>query len=235
MNSHYRRVAVIVLDYFEGNDDTLEALRIAGYDIPIIWAHRDGVGAMSRAFNNACDKILLMGGIEYIWFITNVTFPPNTMRMLIQTLDEDMDCAAVQPAMRNSDHPHLRVKGVEKVPFIEWTAPMLRVDALREIGLPCSEMGYVHFDMEWCYRAMQHGYNVKVDGRCEIHHNYLHSSGGSNFWTTTRREMRRRLLESSAQALAREMGFPYRGLPDAEKVAREQCNKIFLASQNKHV
>lgn len=234
---HDQKLVAIVLHYKE-QDITAKAIQClyaSGYEGPFVYAKRDGVGRMSRAFNIAYQEAIDRYNPEYVWFITNVTFGGNTMIELLGGLEVDPKCAAIQPSMPTSDHEFLRSRNhgtVEKVPFVEWTAPMIRTKALYDVGLLYESMGYVHFDMEWCWRAMGAGYHVCVDFSCAIDHQYLYRNHTSNFWTRTRKEMRLRTLNESAQALALHMDFEFVDIQQTERKAHEMCKEALKTIQS---
>lgn len=136
-------------------------------------ADREGVGSMSAAFNREAGKVIRSKKApEFIWFVTNVTFEPGTAKALLDAFDEDT--AAVHPRMAGSDHPHIASPaGVQDVPFVEWTAPMIRVEALREISLLDEDMPYVGMDLDWSYRARELGWKLRATSQAEIQHTYL--------------------------------------------------------------
>lgn len=173
--SNIKQILPIVLIYEErgwtkATTDCLEAAGFTG------WKHadREGVGSMSRAFNRAVRPYINDPGTnKYIWFITNVTFPPEMPGALLRMIEDGDNCAAVHPAF-DSDHPHIRTpNGTPDVPFVEWTAPLISIEALRTVGLLDEKMPYVHFDLDWSHRARQLGYTLKVCGDHRLGHTYL--------------------------------------------------------------
>ncbi len=166
----------IVLQYEEPEwtDRTVKSLQDAG--IEKIWfADRRGVGSMSKAFNEAVIDVLYHEKPpmeSLIWWVTNVTFTPDVPQTLLSCFDgvEGAAAAAVHPKF-DSDHPHIRQGGWD-VPFLEWTAPMIRVKALYEVGLLDQDMPYVGMDIDWCWRAKQQGWFFEVPD-CRVEHKYL--------------------------------------------------------------
>lgn len=154
---------------------TEASLERAGFDLDaVIYANRDGVGSMSRAFNDAV--INCFGGVEekYIWFVTNVTFGPDLPASLLDALESNPKAAAVHPGM-NSSHGFInKAKGIEPASFIEWAAPMIRTEAWEDIGELDEDMPYVHFDLDWSHRAKEKGWGLLIDGRERVSHTYLH-------------------------------------------------------------
>jgi GT2 family glycosyltransferase len=135
-------------------------------------ADREGVGSMSAAFNREAGKVIrAKKAPEFIWFVTNVAFEPGTAQALLDAFDEDT--AAVHPKFA-SDHPHIASpRGVQDVPFVEWTAPMIRVEALREVGLLDEDMPYVGMDLDWSYRAREIGWKLRATAGAVVQHAYL--------------------------------------------------------------
>jgi len=213
----------IILKYSEPGwtAKTVECLRECGFKK---WgeADRDGVGSMAKAFNRAIGTAAWR--YQYIWFITNVTFTPETKIMLLSAFDDDT--AAVHPAMRNSDHPHIRgpIKAVE-VPFVEWTAPMIRTSALQQIGLLNEDMPYVHFDLEWSYRARVKGWKLKTQGQAEVKHEYLYRNQPEEI-SQIRARLRALSLVDSALAMSEAMQFEFENLRQAEQTAKEILKEL---------
>lgn len=165
------KVSVILLNYEEPGvtEKTVKCLKAAGIT-NVVGVGRDGVGSMSKAFNQT-----ITGGYadaEYCWFLTDVTFDPEVPAELVKAMDADERAAIIHPAF-DSDHPFMQQLGIVQVPFVEWTAPMIRMSALEEIGLLDDYMGYDLFDLEWCYRAKQKGWHCLLHGDVEVDHVYL--------------------------------------------------------------
>lgn len=168
-------VIPIVLQYEEKGwtERTIECLEAAGMHNYRI-ADREGVGSMTRAFNDAVATIE-EDECLFVWWITNVTFPPKLLNSLLDAFDPDT--AAVHPLMPTSDHIYMReADGVEDVPFVEWTAPLIRLAALDDVGLCDPIMPYVGMDIDWSHRAKLKGWKLKVDGRVELTHEYLRNN-----------------------------------------------------------
>ena len=172
------KVACIQLEYLETgwSARTYDCIRADGLEVVAV-ARREGVGSMSAAFNRAAREVLarrksnLKGGPDFIWFLTNVTFRPGTAKALVDAFDGQT--AAVHPQFA-SDHGHIaNPRGVQDVPFVEWTAPMLRVSALEQIGMLDEAMPYVGMDLDWSYRAKQAGWKLRATNRAQVAHKYL--------------------------------------------------------------
>lgn len=182
-------ICAIVLKYEEPGwtEQTLECCRAAGIT-KIVIADRDGVGNMSKAFNRAALDVYKTGLPQFIWFLTNVTFTPDVPLALMAAFDDKT--AAVHPC-HDSDHAHLKNCGhtPEQIPFIEFTAPMFRTDALEKIGGADEAMPYWGMDLDWSYRAKQAGYNLKVS-LARVQHVYLRHQKMKHPISTFREQLR---------------------------------------------
>lgn len=182
------KIYPIVLLYEEAGwkkatEDCLSAAGFRQWD----YADRDGVGSMSKAFNRAFYDISPRRE-KYIWFVTNVTFPPEMPAALLDVMEKHPKCAAVHPVF-DSDHPHIKTPPPGPVPFIEWTAPMIRIEALDDVGLLDEALPYVHFDLDWSYRAREAGWELRVDGTHRLQHTYLWKDAPEQI-SRMRRELR---------------------------------------------
>jgi len=167
-----KRILAVQLLYREEGwtQTTRQALDAAGIT-QVLPADREGVGNMSRAFNHAWLQAhaTIPEKFDFVWFVTNVTFPPDMPEKLLALFDKTT--AAVHPRM-DSDHPHLR-DGGQGVPFIELTAPMFSVSALISVGMMDEDLPYWGMDLDWSYRATTKGFSLHVHGETKIQHRYL--------------------------------------------------------------
>lgn len=173
--SKFDELTCIVLEYREPGwtEKTLKSLGKARVPSEnIIFADREGVGSISKAFNRAIEKV----ATKYAWFLTNVTFAPGMPASLIDALNNSQ-AIAVHPAF-DSDHGHIRsAKGVEYAPFIEWTAPAFDMACFHEIGLCDEQLPYWGMDLDWSHRANQvYESALVIDGRFRLNHTYLRHS-----------------------------------------------------------
>lgn len=182
-------IVIIALKYEEPEyAETRKCIEATG--LPVIWANRDGVGNYSRAFNEAFINGLSVypnGNIplkraydyEYAWMISNITFEPDVPFKLAKEMDEILGIAAIHPSMHGSDHRHQwpDADGLTKiVPFIEWTAPMVRTSAFTTTPLN-QELAYYYMDLDWCYRVNEkHIGHVAVCHSARVGHAYLRTN-----------------------------------------------------------
>ena len=174
------QVTPIVLEYLEPgwHEQTMQCLLNSGFKQEnILQVGREGVGSMSAAFNRVFEGVYGFDVIatEYVWFLTNATFTTPTPLYLYRMLDQDGGLGVVHPTF-NSSHPWLSaLKTNFDVPFVELTAPMFRMDALRDVGLMDEQLPFWGMDADWGYRAKVEGWRSGVDVSM-ISHTYLHQS-----------------------------------------------------------
>ena len=169
MRKKHKEILAVVLEYHEEGWTDRAIKCVEADELDYVTVSRDGVGSMSKAFNEAIKTGV--AEYSYIWFVTNILFDPGTSLSLQECFDSKT--AAVHPRF-DSDHSHIRfARDIEDVPFIEWTAPMISRRALERIGLLDEQMPYWGMDLDWSYRAKQAGYTLKVDGRVKVGHVYL--------------------------------------------------------------
>lgn len=206
--SQLSQILPIVLKYYEKGwtERTVKCLLDAGFSPDdIVFADRDGVGNMSRAFNTSTHILKTeddleylqfrgevrtrMMDIKYIWFLTNVEFSPEMPLSLLSAFDEDT--AAIHPAFDSQHHFIANTVGVApEVPFVEWTAPMVRADVFIELSGLDENLPYWGMDIDFSYRAKKAGYILKVDGRHRLKHTYLHLHALPEPITRIRKQLR---------------------------------------------
>lgn len=207
-----KKLIAIQLRYNESGWSAETYSCIESDEIPIvIEASREGVGSISLAFNRAMkwmyDNIATSDLPEFVWMVTNVTFKPGTAKALMSAFDKST--AAVHPKFK-SDHPHIRnPKGVQDVPFVEWTAPMIRLSAWEQVGQLDEQMPYWGMDLDWSYRAKQKGYKLRTTDAAIVNHAYLRNHAPERI-SEIRRELRRLYDTQTEQALIKKYGQNYR-------------------------
>lgn len=183
------KVLIVALEYLEPEwQETKACIEATG--LPVVYADREGVGNMSKAFNKATfefDQYVF----DYFWFVTNIIFDKDLPNKLIHGMDET-GFAAIHPAMKTSDHRHQWPDGsgeVKEVPFVEWTAPIVRADVF--LNNPLDEMlAYYYFDLDFSYRVKQQGYKVGVHHGAEINHTYLRNKQKPHPISEIRKQLR---------------------------------------------
>ena len=201
-------VLPIVLEYKERGwtEKTVKCLKAAGFELePQNFADREGVGSMSKAFNERMRFHLQFKNPPFIWFLTNITFEPHVPHKLLEYMQSAYTTAAIHPGF-NSDHPHIRQgQLLRDVPFVEWTAPFIRMSALEDVGLLDEQMPYVGFDIDWSYRAKQFGWILAADGVNRVEHTYLYRHAPERI-SEIRASLRTVYLQSTYDRLAQKWG-----------------------------
>jgi GT2 family glycosyltransferase len=154
-----------------------------------------GVGSLANTYNRGFDTVHVYNGTvaDYVWFVSNPTFAPGTFEALVKAMDDNPDMAAIHPAF-NSDHAHLRPDGssvVKEVPFVEFTAPMVRADVFAKLLLD-EEMPYWGHDLAWSHEAKKLGYKLGVHHGVQIQHTYIRHNKTLHPVTQRRHELRKR-------------------------------------------
>jgi len=153
----------------------------------------EGTGNMSADFNRGMEYIQRQKAhdFKYVWMLTNVTFPPDTFDVLQDSMESNPEHAAVHPAHQSS-HVALRSEGppIDRLRFIEWTAPMVSMKAWESAGALDENMPYWGMDLDWSYRVKSLGFDLIVDRRAQVEHTYLHSVKEKSDVTRAREQRR---------------------------------------------
>jgi GT2 family glycosyltransferase len=154
---------------------------------------------MSGRFNYGMD---IIKGYDWVWHLTNVSFKPRMVEAMLEHVAEDV--AAIHPAF-GSDHPHLNPKAKDgaSVPFVEWTAPLVSVEAWENVGRLQAEMGYWGFDLDWSYRAKRAGYKLIACTTLSLEHDYLRNKHEDEHTVTRLRRAERAKTDEATEALLR--------------------------------
>lgn len=194
--------------------ETKQCIESSG--LPVEYVSRDGVGNMARAFNTCFPPLAkysdwlckdFLSKVDYFWFVTNIIFDKDLPNKLVQAMDET-GFAAIHPAMKTSDHRHQWPDGsgeVKEVPFVEWTAPMVRADVF--LNNPLDEMlAYYYMDLSWCHEVKQQGYKVGVHHGVEINHTYLRNKQKPHPISEIRKQLRNYWTPISQQRMLDKYG-----------------------------
>ena len=178
------KLLIVALEYLEPEwQQTLNCIEATGLPYQIV--RRDGIGNMSRAFNTVFNNPFL--DYDLLWLVTNIIFEPNIPHLLAQGIG---DYAAIHPAMKSSDHRFQWPDGskeVKQVPFVEFTAPMIRTEVL--YNNPLDEMlPYYYMDLDFAHRIKPE--KVAVHHGAEINHVYLRNKQTEHPISTIRKRLR---------------------------------------------
>ena len=162
---------------YQQTRECLHALETHGR---IRYAERDGIGSMTRAWNTVIESMNedlgYVDGIKYYWFPTNIIFDPSVPDRLAGSLDVSGGYAICPEYL--SDHQHLRPDGsseVREVPFIEFTAPMIRADVFSSFRLD-EEYWYYWWDLIFSRELRRHGMKMYCDHAVKVEHVYLRNN-----------------------------------------------------------
>lgn len=156
---------------------------------------------MAKAYNRGFDHITSLYDLEYVWMVSNVIPYPDTLNKLAESM-EGYD--AISPSFQ-SDHAHTRPKffdGVGDVPFIEFTAPLIRVQTFKQFPLD-EQMPYWAHDLDWGYRVRQVGGKIGVHYGTQVRHEYIRFKARRKPLPVTveRQRLRKQTNESTRQRL----------------------------------
>lgn len=175
-------------------------------DLPTVYVDRKGVGSMAKAYNRGFDKLIeLHPNLDYVWMVSNIVPYPDTIYKLSDSMDAyPWAWDAISPCFQ-SDHDWIRPQfydGVKAVPFIEFTAPMVRVKTFKQFPLD-EQMPYWGHDLDWGYRVRQAGGKIGVHYSAPIQHEYIRHKVKRMPLPITkeRRRLRKETDESTRQRL----------------------------------
>lgn len=183
--------------------------------VPIIYVDRNGTGPMAEAYNRGFLHLCrseFLDSVEFVWFVSNVTFDPSILKNLVKRLEIRPKLAAVHPSFDNSDHKFCRPDGSNKlktVPFVEFTAPMVRRSVFEQIVLD-ENMPYWGHDLDWGHRVRMAGHEIAVDHKNRIYHTYNRDLSNEHPDTLVRRAKRQKADGSTIRCLTRKYGHDWR-------------------------
>lgn len=179
MSAATLRTAVVSVVYREPDWAWTTRPALDALPCPVTYVDRAGTGSLALAHNRGflqARRDFPMA--PYVWFVTNVTFAPDLLVRLERVLDEDPTLAAVHPTFQ-SDHAFCRPDGSgavrSGVPFVEFTAPLVRTDVFVSHPLDV-RMPYWGHDLDWGHRVRRAGWRLAVHHGAEVGHQYIRHS-----------------------------------------------------------
>lgn len=198
--------------------------------LPAVYVHRKpkGIGSLAEAINRGVKQI----EDEYTWIVTNVTFEPDAP---VHLLADVGDYAILHPAFA-SDHEFCRPDGsgvVKRVPFVEFTCPLVKTSVLKQYPLN-ENMPYWGHDPDFGYRMWKSGHRVGVHHGVEIGHTYIRHNNVYNQVTTLRKRARKSADYQTHYELKRIYGITWREriLPRTIEKAEKYFNDNCLRDRN---
>lgn len=170
----------------------LLAAQDAGYTV--IYADRDGVGNMAKAFNDAVKSFIKHNKgprPTAYWFVTNITFTLDDLAKLEEAYVNCGEYAAIHPEF-DSDHGHIRPDGsteLKRIPFIEFTAPLVDAIEYESIWLD-EDHHYYYFDLIFSKRLKDKGLAMACHHGVKIGHVYLRNNEQKEAVSLVREQMR---------------------------------------------
>lgn len=196
--------------YWSKTECIIEELSIKrGYDVVYVRRNPHGHGSLSEAINRGIK--LVPSYNKYVWIITNVTFKPEIIDPMLEAMEEH-NLAAIHPAMNNSDHLFKRQNGknmIMEVPYIEFTAPLVRLDIMREFPLN-EDMPYWGHDLAWGHEVREAGYIIAVDHSVTVEHDYIRNNFRNHSVTTARMKARQATNQSTIEKLVQLYGTDWK-------------------------
>lgn len=213
-NYKSHNVAILSVRYEEPTwQETKLCIEATGLPVHYVDRKPKGFGSLAEAINRGFAE-MDKSGIEYVWIVTNIVFEPSVIEKLLSSIKVNAECgpvAAICPAYA-SDHSHLcpdEPESVKDVPFIEFTCPLVSIEAMSELPLD-NAMPYWGHDLDWSYRAQMAGYRLLINMRAQITHEYIRYNFKKHQVTMKRYRSRRMMDRATSNALAIKYGTQWR-------------------------
>lgn len=183
-------------------DGTPDRIRVDWPDVELL-ALPQNLG-FSPAVNRAVDPLIRQPGIKAVFLLNNdVVLDRGAGGALWESISSDRIAGAcplityVDPPDRvwygggevalwrgYVGHRYIRAdvdsvwKGVGETGYLTGAAAMLRVDALRDVGLLDERFSFYAEDVDWSLRARRRGWQLLLDSRVRVAHRVSASIGG---------------------------------------------------------
>lgn len=183
-----------------------------------------GVGSLAEAINRGFREAKATD-YEFAWIVTNITFTPDVLPRLEQSM-KGYD--VVHPSF-DSDHSHIRPDGsgiVKPVPFVEFTAAMVRTSVFKDHPLD-EDMPYWGHDPDHGLRMWKNGFKVGVDHGCFVNHVYIRNNKGGHLITAKRLKMRQSTDAQTRWHLEKKYGKDWRWMfPRSQQAIEQYWKKV---------
>jgi len=191
-------IYIVAVEYHEPEyKKTVDS--ISSVDVPVVFIDRNGTGSLAEAYNKGFKQI--KEPCEYVWFVSNISFGRGVLKSLLEAIG---DYAAIQPSYM-SDHISLQPgKGIEEVPFVEFTCPLVRYDVFEKFPLD-ENMPYWGHDLDWGHRIREAGFKLACHKEVQIGHTYIRH-GMKYRVTRERARLRKESNASTTKALENKYG-----------------------------
>jgi hypothetical protein len=121
--------------------------------------------------------------------------------------------AAITPAF-SSDHKHIQPINrnvVTEGPFVEFTAPIVRMDVFKNFQLD-EDMPYMGHDLDWSHRVASFGNKMGVHHGVVLKHTYIRNAKYSHSITDIRKKLRKNADASTEQKLIYKYGAAWKAV-----------------------
>jgi GT2 family glycosyltransferase len=130
----------------------------------------------SGGYNRGVVEVLKRKPYDFLWFVTSdVGIPqPGILAQLIRDMHRHPRAAAVlmsMPSNLQQCNPWAGV-GVQRVRFLEWTAPLVRTKAWLDVGPFVEDLRFYGMEFDWFYRARMKDWYGFVDYTMQLTHGY---------------------------------------------------------------
>lgn len=207
-------ITIVSVIYKE--DDWLQTKEcIVETGLPVVYVERNpvGVGSLAEAINRG---VRMAPDSEFLFIVTNCTFSREMPQRLVEAFETAPrpGLVAVAPCF-DSDHEHVRqanhANPIQEVPFVEFTAIMVRDVVMRQWALD-EDLPYVGHDMDFGVRMRREGYYLCVDHREKLGHTYIRHKTERNAYTEKRKKLRRQAQPQTVIKLKMKYGLNYKDI-----------------------
>lgn len=212
-----KKLVIVAIKYqeLEWEEFTLPCIKEAAAETgaDIIMVDRQGTGSLAEAVNRSFKDGSLQKEYEYALITTNVTFAGWVIKKLLKEIQEH-GLVAIHPSFA-SDHPHLQIQAERvlvdtKAPFVEFTCPMVSVEAMTK-NLLDEDMPYWGHDLDWGYRIKQSGpHLIGVSHSTIIGHTYIRNNKKQEPVTIARADMRKQTDGFTKQKIVSKYGHAWK-------------------------
>jgi hypothetical protein len=206
------RITIVAIVYREPEyEDTRRCIEATG--LPVVWVERDpiGVGSLAEAVNRGVRMAPLS---DFLFIVTNVTFSKDLPVAVAEEFNGCPTIAAIAPCF-DSDHKHSQQQKhacpIQVVPFVEFTAVMVRDHVMRDFPLD-EDLEYVGHDMDWGVRMRRAAWMLAVDHREKLGHTYIRHKKERNAYTEKRKMLRKAALPQTISKLKEKYGMNYKDI-----------------------
>jgi GT2 family glycosyltransferase len=171
--------------------EIIDAIRVQFPDIEILVTGRN-LGYAGG--NNAGILHAMEREPEYIFLLNNdISVKPDTLAILVHELETHRDCAACQPLVVYAEnpgviwsagtkmhlgYPRLYLKNSSRRPEQSGEPPfglvgcalLFRASVFKDIGLFDESLFLMHEETDWCIRAKEMGYSLRVVPAAQVQH-----------------------------------------------------------------